>query len=207
MAREDRALRALTRADPVPHEGPAIVRYMGGTGQATRVLSGLDGPPPPALRRTDPERYAEQSRRWRSANRQAQRWAKGQTHKDPQQYLTPAQRRRAQAGNRERKRTAARVAGIRAQVLDTRVVIPSSGRGRTDTRTRSILHDPAGQLGVLVNDPDILQAVLDGDTEAAAELLHAGFVDAAGMPEETELHAASWVLWVDGEPTPGEARR
>lgn len=206
MAREDRALRALAASDPVPANGPALVSYMGGTTEATRVLSGLDRRPTPAERRADPAQEANY-KRWRAASRQAQRWAKGEHGgtTDVGRHLDSKQRRRAQAINRERKRIGARAAGIRAQVT-ARIVIKSGAAGlRTDSRKRSILHDPSGSIGVLVNDPEIMDAILAGDTATAGELLHEAFLSAASMPEETSLEAPQWVLWVDGEDVPDDA--
>lgn len=205
MASEAAALRRLRSADPVPHSGPELVRYMGGTGAAARVISGMDRGPTAAERRADPEGTAEAYRRWRDASRQAQRWAKGErgAKRDPSSQLDAKQRRRAQAVNRDRKRTAAGAGGIRAR-LTGRIIISSAGSGRRDSRVRTIgRHGPDGRPGVLVEgSPEIMAALAEGDTETAAELLQEGFLDGAGMPPETELEMASWTLWVDGEPEP-----
>lgn len=194
MAGEAAALRRLTAADPVPTSGSALVDYSGGTAAATRVLSGMAGPP---ARRNyaGADEYEAARRQWRSASRTAQRWAKGERGTQ-RPHLTPAQRRRAQTENRERKRTAARGAGIRA-TLTARIVIDSPGKGGRDSRRRTISN---GGLGVLVEgSPEILDALAEGDTAAAVELLAEGFLDGAGLPAYTELDGASWELWPDGE--------
>lgn len=205
MANEAKALRALTRAEPMPrNDGAELVRYMGGTREATRVLSGMDRGPTAAERRADPEGTRAAYLAWRDASRQAQRWAKGErgTKRDPVGQLSEAQKRRARNENRTRRRAAAAGAGIRAQ-LTARIVIVSTGSGRRDSRARSITNGLDGRPGVLVEgSPEILQALADGDTELAAELLHEGFLDGAGMPEDTELEGASWTLWPDGEGQP-----
>lgn len=210
------ALRALRSADPVPANGPALVRYMGGTKRATQVLSGLDRGPTAAERRADPEGTKGAYDRWRAASRQAQRWAKGERGavKDVSKELDDRQRRAAQAENRDRKRREAGAAGIRAQLVDTRIVIVSGKAGRRDSRRRSILHDPDdGRRGVLVEDHvALLAAVEAGELEEAAKLLADGFLERCGLPglalddgAGTSLDAPQWILWPDGEDPPADA--
>lgn len=208
------ALRALRSADPIPTAaagvpaGPGFVSYVGGTTEAARLLSGMDGPPPTSLRRSAPAEYSEQLRAWRSASRQAQRLARAQTTRDPWRTLDERKRKQAQALNRDRKRTATRAAGIRVQVQGVQIVVGSAGANRRDTRTRSILHDPAGGLGVLIPGGAILDLMAAGDAEAAAELLQEELVDACGFPPTADVTVATghgWVIWADGEPAPGDA--
>lgn len=186
---------------------------MGGTAEAARVLSGMDGPPPTSLRRSDPEQYEQERKRWRAASRQAQRWATGErgTKGDTARSLDPRQRRQAQAVNRDRKRAAAWGGGIRAQLVDTRIVIVSGRAGRRDSRRRSILHDPDdAQRGVLIEDhTTVLELVEAGELEEAAELLADGFLERAGLPglaldggAGTTLEGPQWILWPDGEEPP-----
>lgn len=190
MPSAERALRGLTSAAPVPTSGRALVEYMGGTAQAARILSGMDGPPPPAMKRADPERYEADRKAWRAASRQAQRWAKGERGASRPQ-LDPRQRRAAQAVNRSRRRAEARV-GITA-TLTGRIVIVSGRSGRRDSRQRTIHR-------VEVADPSaIMDALAEGDTDLAAELLMEGFLEGAGMPAETEAFGASWELTPEGE--------
>jgi hypothetical protein len=204
VAKASAALRSLTRSAPVPEHGRELVEYMGGTKRATQILAGMDRGPTAAERRADPEGTRQAYNDWRAASRQAQRWAKGErgSKRNAAAELDAAQRRRAQAENRSRRRAAAGGAGIRAK-LTARIIIASAGSGRRDSRHRSISNGRDGRPGVLVEgSAEIMQALADGDTELAAELLQEGYLEGAGLPEFTELELTDWDLWPDGEPEP-----
>lgn len=200
VARDVRALQAAVRSDPVPTSGPALVRYAGGTREATRALSGLDHSPRRAEYATEGAWKADYTR-WRSAARNVQRWSapegrerRGQV-KPPK--LDPAERRRLQAANREGKRAKVARSGLRAVVRAT-VVVPSTRRGGDDRRERTISSDGTVTRGVPI-DPDtaaeLLELVRAGDDEAARELLQEAFLESAGMPDGTELERADWEVW------------
>lgn len=195
MASERRALQQLTAAAPVPRYGRDLVEYAGGRQAAVRALSGMDGPPGRRSNYASDAAYADARRTWRNASRQVQRATAGEGHQQRGQVkgvqLTPGERRRLQGANRERRRAAVRRQGIRA-TLTALIVIASPGKGGRDSRRRTITN---GGAGILIGDgAEILDALRDGDDDAAAELLVQGFLDAAGMPEYTEISGASWTL-------------
>lgn len=194
----DRAARELLAADPVPRGGPELVRYMGGRDAAVRTLTGLSGPPRAS---TYPEtargaqRLDQDRRRWRAAQRRVQRWDRGDRAAPA---LSPTDRRRAQAGDRERKRRDLRRRGFYARIR-AKWKVSSPGKAQDD-RERTI---PSGGPG-----QHIPGEVLDGDGDDDGETLGArvlaAFLDESGMPEDfqDESEVIGVKFWPRGTPEP-----
>lgn len=197
MAGDVRALQRAIASDPVPTSGAGFVSYVGGRQAAVQALTGMERTPRRADYGSDAQ-YAAARTTWRTASRRVQRWTapEGRERRagKPAEQLTPAQRRRAQTVNRTAKRAAVRSNGLRAS-LTALIVINSPGKGGRDSRRRTITN---GGAGVPI-DPETADAILDalaeGDQEAARELLADGFLDGASLPGYTELAGASWTIW------------
>lgn len=186
--------RAMSSADPLPMgNGREMVRYMGGTRRATQILSGLDHSPKPSEYRSQ-DKWRADWLRWRDASRQAQRWAKGERGRT-KTPMTEAQKRRAQAANRETKRVANRGKHLVARVTAL-ISVESGGDPRAYSRTRS-LPKSAGEGFAIPNGSQVLDLYRRGQTTQARDALDVGMIEAAGMPDETMIEKPQWELWLE----------
>jgi len=195
------ALGPALAAPPVPSNGPELVRSAGGRLDLARQLSGMDHSP---RRRDypDDDSHQEARKKWRSAQRTAQRWADGT--RTPGKSLTPALKGRLRRRARIERHAALVRDGARARVKATIVV--ASGGG-DDVRTRTV---PSGGPGVVVS-PDQMETIFDlldeGDPEGAAAELWDAFVE-FGMPEGSSVESVVWLrVWPASEPEPAGSTR
>lgn len=193
---------ALSEVGPIPRTGRGVIRELGG-GQATvRALSGLDHSPRRA-EYADAREFEAARRRWRTAQRNVQRWAKGRTPS-----LRGDQRGRIELGMRHRRWSTMERRGGRGRVLLVIEDKPYPGkRQRARTRTRVM---PAAQTAGQFVDADTMGAVLilaeQGEADMAAwtfiEALLAAYLD-RDPDDLPDFHDVQWLkIWPEGTDEP-----
>lgn len=203
MADGPRNLRAIlgTSAAPVPADGRSLVRYMGGRERAVRVLTGMEHRP----RRTEypgtargAQRHADALRQWRTAQTRVRRWDTEQRGAKAAPKLTPTERRRAQAVDRERRARHLRRVGL-AMRIHGRLVWGSPG-GDDDDRVRTI---PLMGPGEPIAAGPVMDAMRDGGPEAALQAALDAFMDQTDLHAELDTDGAVR-LWPADENEPDE---
>lgn len=195
MARDlGQLLGPSLNAGPVPDSGPALVDYAGGRAALVAQLTGRDHAPRRSEFR-DATAFEAERTRWRTAQRNVQRWDKGR-----HPTLTSSMKGKLHRAANVRKRAALRRRGMRMR-LRGEVVVPSPmARHGNDVRVRDL---PSGGPAQYL-DPAIVGQVLDALDEdgedAAAEELLASFLEEYAMPLDTEITNLEYLhLWPDGE--------
>lgn len=186
-------------AGPVPDSGPALVRYAGGRAALVRELTGMDRAP---RRGEYPDAAAFDAARtkWRSAQRNAQRWDKGR--RPTRKSLTPPVkgRLRRKANVERRRELAAR--GLRAR-LYARVRVSTPGFDRDDVRDRVMPASGPGQYLAPAVVEDVLTAIAEEGRDAAAEDFLEAFLDAYGFDADVEIESVKRLkVWAEGETEP-----
>lgn len=189
---------ALMNPGPVPTDGRDLVRYAGGRRALTEQLSGMTGPP----KRSEhtPAGYAAASRRWTTAQRSVQRYARGE--RGPR--LDPEKRERIRHGAAVRRPAAMARNGMRMR-LRARTVVksPTARRGVDQSRMRDL---PATGNGVYIPPDkvqDIFEAIRQVGVEGGAKIWLSAFFDEYGMPAGTQVDGMEWVhVWENGADEP-----
>ena len=186
-------------AGPVPDSGPALVRYAGGRAALVRELTGMDRAPRRSEYR-DAEAFGAARTRWRSAQRNAQRWDRGRWP-SRETLSPPVKGRLRRRANVERRRELAS-RGLRARFF-ARVRVASPGPGRDDSRMRTM---PSGGPGVYLAPAvveDVLATIAEEGRDAGAEDFLGAFFEAYGFDADVEVDDVQWLkVWPAGEPEP-----